>query len=67
MSILLVRTKPCNHGSSGGGFTACCLPFWAKEAIAVHIQGLIEDGEPVPEEDEAPLQITTVTVDAPAA
>ncbi len=38
-----------------------------REAIAAHIAGLIEDGEPVPEEDDAPLQITTVRVEVPAA
>ncbi len=38
----------------------------AKEAIAVHIEGLIQDGEPVPEED-APLGMLTISVDAPAA
>lgn len=38
----------------------------AKEAIAVHIQGLIEDGEPVPTED-SPLGMLTISVDAPAA
>ena len=38
----------------------------AREAISVHIQGLVEDGEPVPTED-APLGMLTVSVDAPAA
>ncbi len=37
----------------------------AKEAIALHIEGLIEDGEPVPEDDGA--QVLTVRVEAPAA
>jgi len=30
----------------------------AKEAIALHIQGLIADGEPVPEETERPQMLT---------
>lgn len=35
----------------------------AKEAIRIHIQGLIEDGEPVPEETEHP-QVIVVDVAA---
>ena len=35
----------------------------AKEAIQVHIEGLLADGEPIPEERERP-QLTTVSVAA---
>ncbi len=34
----------------------------AKEAIELHIEGMIADGEPVPEEDVAP-QTAVVTVE----
>ncbi len=37
----------------------------AKEAIALHIEGLIEEGLPVPDDDGA--QVLTVRVEAPAA
>ena len=39
----------------------------AKDANRLYIESLAEDGEPVPEEETAPLQVLTVTVDAPAA
>lgn len=38
----------------------------AKEAIALHIEGLIADGEPVPEDEEG-AQVIHITIDAPAA
>lgn len=37
----------------------------AKEAIALHIEGLIADGEPVPEEKE-PAQVVVMRVDVAA-
>ncbi len=37
----------------------------AKDAIRCHINGLIKDGEPIPEEDERP-QLITVDVDVAA-
>ncbi len=39
----------------------------AKDAIRLYIESLAADGEPVPEEEKAPLQILTVSVDTPAA
>jgi predicted RNA binding protein YcfA (HicA-like mRNA interferase family) len=39
----------------------------AKDAIQLCIESLVADGEPVPEEENAPLQVMTVTVEAPAA
>ncbi len=36
----------------------------AREAIALHIEGLIEEGLPVPDDD---AQVLTVRVEAPAA
>ena len=38
----------------------------AKDAIRCHINGLLRDGEPVPEEEERP-QLITVEVDASVA
>lgn len=37
----------------------------AKEAISLHLEGMLADGEPVPEESEHP-QALTITVAAPA-
>ncbi len=37
----------------------------AKEAIGLHIEGLIADGEPVPQED-APPETAVITVDVAA-
>lgn len=38
----------------------------ARDAIRCHIGGLLQDGEPIPEEDEPP-QLLTVEVEEPAA
>ena len=39
----------------------------AREAISLHIEGMLADGEPVPEESEHPQALTlTITVAAPA-
>ncbi len=38
----------------------------AKDAIRCHINGLLQDGEPVPEEEEPP-RLLSVEVDTPAA
>ncbi|MEX2553068.1 MAG: hypothetical protein WD627_08740 [Actinomycetota bacterium] len=35
----------------------------AREAIALHVAALVDDGEPVPEEQEHP-QLLTVTIPA---
>ncbi len=37
----------------------------AKDAIRCHIEGLMKDGEPIPEEDERP-QLITIDVDVAA-
>ncbi len=37
----------------------------AKDAIRCHIDGLLQDGEPIPEEEEPP-QLITVDVDEAA-
>jgi len=37
----------------------------AKEAISLHIEGMLADGEPVPQESEHP-QALTISVAAPA-
>lgn len=37
----------------------------AKDAIRCHIDGLLQDGEPIPEEEEPP-QLITVEVDEAA-
>ncbi len=38
----------------------------ARDAVRCHINGLLKDGEPVPEEDERP-QLITIDVDESAA
>ncbi len=38
----------------------------AREAIALHIRGMIRDGEEIPE-DDAGTQAVSIDVDAPAA
>ncbi|MHB0871116.1 MAG: type II toxin-antitoxin system HicB family antitoxin [Chloroflexota bacterium] len=59
-------TVPALPGCFAQGDTLEEAVAMAREAIATHIEGLIEDGEPVPVED-APPEVRTVTVDAPAA
>lgn len=44
-------TVPALPGCLAQGETVEEAIAVAREAISVHIQGLIEDGEPVPEED----------------
>ncbi len=60
-------TVPALPGCLAQGDTVEEAIAMAREAIAVHVEGLIEDGEPVPEEDAAPLQVMTVSVEVPAA
>ncbi|MCL4534034.1 MAG: type II toxin-antitoxin system HicB family antitoxin [Bacteroidetes bacterium] len=38
----------------------------AKDAIRCHIDGLLKDGEPIPEEEQPP-KLLSVEVDEPAA
>ena len=38
----------------------------AREAISLHLEGMISDGEPLPEDDEG-TQAITIGVDEPAA
>ncbi len=38
----------------------------AKDAIRCHINGLLKDGEPIPEEEQPP-KLLSVEVDEPAA
>ena len=45
-----------------GGSVEECLER-AREVIALHIAALVDDGEPVPEEQEHP-QLLTVTIPA---
>lgn len=59
-------TVPALPGCLAQGETIEEAISMAREAIAAHIEGLIEDGEPVPEED-VPPEIRTVTVEGPAA
>ena len=59
-------TVPALPGCLAQGETLEEAVAMAKEAIAVHIEGLIEDGEPIPTED-APLGMLNISVDAPAA
>ena len=59
-------TVPALPGCLAQGDTLEEAIAMAKEAIAVHIQGLIEDGELIPTED-APLGMLTISVEAPAA
>ena len=58
-------TVPALPGCLAQGDTLEEAVAMAKEAIAVHIEGLIEDGEPIPEEDERP-QLITLEVDVAA-
>ena len=51
-------TVPALPGCLAQGETIEEAIVLTKEAIALHIQGLIEDGEPVPEEQEPPQAIT---------
>ena len=37
----------------------------AREAIALHLEGMVADGEPIPEEDSA--QAITISVEVPEA
>lgn len=60
-------TVPALPGCVTQGETVDEAVTMAKDAIELYIESLIADGEAVPEEDEAPLQIMTVTVEAPAA
>ena len=53
-------TVPALLGCLAQGETVEEAIAMAKEAIAVHIQGLIEDGEPVPQEDETLTAIVKV-------
>ncbi len=59
-------TVPALLGCFAQGDTLEEAVAMAREAIAVHIEGLIEDGEPIPTED-APPGMLTISVDAPAA
>ena len=59
-------TVPALPGCFAQGDTLEEAVAMARESIAVHIEGLIEDGEPIPTED-APLGMLTINVDAPAA
>lgn len=59
-------TVPALIGCFAQGDTLEEAVAMAKEAIAVHIEGLLEDGEPIPQED-APLGMLTISLDAPAA
>ena len=56
-------TVPALPGCFAQGETLEEAIALAKEAIVLHIKGLIEEGEPVPEEPE-PLQALTVHVAA---
>jgi predicted RNase H-like HicB family nuclease len=56
-------TVPALPGCFAQGETIEEAISFAKEAIALHIAGLIEEGEPVPEEPE-PLQALTIHVAA---
>ena len=56
-------TVPLLPGIATQGETLEEAIAMAKEAIQCHIEGLIADGEPVPEEHEHP-QVLTVSVAA---
>ncbi len=56
-------TVPALTGCYAQGETVEEAIALAKEAIRVHIQGMIEDGEPIPEEDES-TQVLRVRVAA---
>ncbi len=60
-------TVPALPGCVTQGETVEEAVAMAKDAIRLYIESLIEDGEPVPEEDKAPLQVMTISVEAPAA
>lgn len=60
---MYVVTVPALPGCFTQGHTAEEAIERAKEAIALHLECLIEDGEPVPEETR-PAQVVTVTVAA---
>ncbi|MDO8671691.1 MAG: type II toxin-antitoxin system HicB family antitoxin [Dehalococcoidia bacterium] len=53
-------TVPALPGCLAQGETLEEAIAMAKEAIAVHIQGLIEDNEPVPQEEETLTAIVKV-------
>ena len=56
-------TVPALPGIVTQGATVEEAITMAREAIALHIEGLIADGEPVPEEVEPP-QVLTISVAA---
>jgi antitoxin HicB len=58
-------TVPALPGCVTQGDTIEDAIAMAKEAISLHIEGLMADGEPVPEETEHP-QALTISVTAPA-
>lgn len=60
-------TVPALPGCVTQGETVEEAMAMAKDAIELYIESLLADGETVPEEDDAPLQIRTITVEAPAA
>ena len=51
-------TVPALPGCFAQGETVEEAISKAREAIRLHIEGLLEDGEPVPEEEEHPQAIT---------
>ncbi len=51
-------TVPALPGCFAQGETVEEAISMAREAIRLHIEGLIEDGEPVPQEKEHPQAIT---------
>ena len=51
-------TVPALPGCYAQGETVEEAISKAREAIRLHIEGLLEDGEPVPEEEEHPQAIT---------
>ncbi len=60
-------TVPTLPGCVTQGETVEEAVAMAKDAIRLYIESLIEGGEPVPEEEKAPLRVMTVSVEAPAA
>ncbi len=60
-------TVPSLPGCITQGETVEEAVTMARDAIQLYIESLIADGEPIPEEEVAPLQIMTVTVESPAA
>jgi antitoxin HicB len=51
-------TLPALPGCLAQGETIEEAISMPKEAIALHIEGLLQDGEPIPEETEHPQAIT---------